>query len=884
MKTKYHKDVFTRPYFAPNHPRNINRRYYRDYNNISRFDSGVDCQEVHSYKTNAPYRYRRPISTNNRRHSSPPTLPVLGSEEYMSKKIEETSALIMRQLLTPQEESVDTQTTQNSPNDKNQNSVTYSREEICEASSASNPSNKNKNKKNCSYNIEEIQKKIINHITNLNDGKKKNLIHSNTPGYDVIIEQIQKQRRLEISQALRDMCTETRGTQKSCDFINSIIPDIGVKIEDLPHDVIEELSNTLNLNEEWDNLLSEYSGHSQDAITKTMFDSSGNESYHTYMKPEPIENTSSDKESCLNCGIVEVVLNNPQSIVQSEYDKNRFDETIVDERKNHPLNSADYIKKEVVVKKEIIADDEGAIINEAQENDDFTTAYTIKKEQLDIEDVADTVEPGLTTNYSVFNDVWDDLKNDTEIKPGESSVDSKCLASAVEENDVKPFKDRIEVNSSPTNTLAEQRSEDKLLVNKTVQTNISYSVASVMDCLMTTCYEDSPKNLSEAIGRMFEIDQCISKLTSYRQSLFTSLSDDPINSNVSNKHMKQQSPALSKKHIKDVKDTGKIKKRGTSETSSNKNKKQGKKAKRKEVVKDAQPKYLKLPELHEKILVIKLTEDSLVAGTESGKVIFCDLETGSCSKILEVSNVPVTSLLLIRHDENTSHMYTGLFENVLKVYNSRNYSLIDSIALDDSVQCMETNWGYVFIGCVRGYLFRYSIKRKIIEYEDKFSDNSILVLKATLEGARRVLVVGSRNTAVCIRDAMTGLYMRIMENVISPTVYSLLIEKNLVYCGTTNHDILVYCFHDGKLMHRYTTTNSKGIGCMKIDRNLLFASCHNGNIYMYNISRNTYIGSIEGPGGVILSMEIFGNQVIIGTMSHKFVSVPIPQHILQHKK
>lgn len=82
-----------------------------------------------------------------------------------------------------------------------------------------------------------------------------------------------------------------------------------------------------------------------------------------------------------------------------------------------------------------------------------------------------------------------------------------------------------------------------------------------------------------------------------------------------------------------------------------------------------------------------------------------------------------------------------------------------------------------------------------MEFEDKYSNDSILVLKATQEGARRVLLIGSRNSPVCIRDAMTGLYMRTMEDVVSPTVYSLILEKNLLYCGTTNHDILVYSFH-----------------------------------------------------------------------------------------
>ena len=70
-----------------------------------------------------------------------------------------------------------------------------------------------------------------------------------------------------------------------------------------------------------------------------------------------------------------------------------------------------------------------------------------------------------------------------------------------------------------------------------------------------------------------------------------------------------------------------------------------------------------------------------------------------------------------------------------------------------------------------------------------------MVLKAAQEGARRVLLVGMRNAPVFVRDAMSGLRLRTMTESVTPTVYSLILENSMVYCGTTAHDILVYSFH-----------------------------------------------------------------------------------------
>lgn len=50
---------------------------------------------------------------------------------------------------------------------------------------------------------------------------------------------------------------------------------------------------------------------------------------------------------------------------------------------------------------------------------------------------------------------------------------------------------------------------------------------------------------------------------------------------------------------------------------------------------------------------------------------------------------------------------------------------------------------------------------------------------------------------------------------------------------------------------------------MKILKNLLFAGCYNGNIYVYNIHAHERLGEITGPGGMLLSMDIFENKVKI---------------------
>lgn len=75
-----------------------------------------------------------------------------------------------------------------------------------------------------------------------------------------------------------------------------------------------------------------------------------------------------------------------------------------------------------------------------------------------------------------------------------------------------------------------------------------------------------------------------------------------------------------------------------------------------------------------------------------------------------------------------------------------------------------------------------------------FSEKSVLALKATNEGPRRILIIASRNQPINIRDALTGLLLRMISGQNNSTVYSLLRHNNLIYCGTSSTSINVFDF------------------------------------------------------------------------------------------
>lgn len=110
---------------------------------------------------------------------------------------------------------------------------------------------------------------------------------------------------------------------------------------------------------------------------------------------------------------------------------------------------------------------------------------------------------------------------------------------------------------------------------------------------------------------------------------------------------------------------------------------------------------------------LQIFEDKLVAGSESGKIYIYSLHDGKFLQILPMqSRVPITSLVLMKEGTCSTNMYIGTFRDHLHVYNFESYHYLRSITVEDSVQCMDTKWGYIFIGCAEGWLQRYCIEVK----------------------------------------------------------------------------------------------------------------------------------------------------------------------------
>ncbi|KAJ9582449.1 hypothetical protein L9F63_003207, partial [Diploptera punctata] len=299
---------------------------------------------------------------------------------------------------------------------------------------------------------------------------------------------------------------------------------------------------------------------------------------------------------------------------------------------------------------------------------------------------------------------------------------------------------------------------------------------------------------------------------------------------------------------------------------------------------------------------IKTVGRHVLAASEDGNVYCYSLKSGKFKRKYEGHTGAVTCLIVIECN-NSSNIssdtegtdgeqtmpdifFSGSLDKHLCHFNFKTGELMQKpVDIGSPIQCMDQNLGNVYIGTKLGELFRYNIKKSSLIGEPiKIGREAVLTLKATKEGPRQVLIVGTRNKPITVRDASTGLLLRTMNNNWSSTVYSLVLTTSVVYYGTKTGIIPAVEFSSGDEVSRFQA-GSSGIVCMRIYNNLLFAACYDGNIYVFSIQDKKQVSCIPGPGKMLLCMDIVKNRIIAASKdSNKLEAWGFPQEIRNHLK
>ncbi|CAK1552346.1 unnamed protein product [Leptosia nina] len=279
------------------------------------------------------------------------------------------------------------------------------------------------------------------------------------------------------------------------------------------------------------------------------------------------------------------------------------------------------------------------------------------------------------------------------------------------------------------------------------------------------------------------------------------------------------------------------------------------------------------------VLAIEFVGTNFLAACLDGNVYYFNSD-GQLITTLRGSNLAVTCLCIVKEKYGTT-VYTGSLDSRI-----RNYDLETGLEKGPEcnvlspIQTMDRAWDTVFVGTRTGFVLQFECKNNLLIPIStvKFSDQSILALRAMKEGPRKVLLVAARSENVTVKDAQTGLLLRTLNGP-KMTVYTLLYEDGKIYCGTSSHQIHVFEYTSGT--HVGTHEGGKGAVCLRTAGGLLFAGCYDGCIYVYREGETRPFAQIRGPSLMLLCLAVVGTKIIAGYKDRSLYIWKIPLSILQ---
>ncbi|XP_060118911.1 zinc finger protein 106 isoform X1 [Heteronotia binoei] len=240
-----------------------------------------------------------------------------------------------------------------------------------------------------------------------------------------------------------------------------------------------------------------------------------------------------------------------------------------------------------------------------------------------------------------------------------------------------------------------------------------------------------------------------------------------------------------------------------------------------------------------------------------------NLVNRKCLGIFEGHTSKVNCLLVTQTNGKNAALYSGSSDHNINCYNIKTRELIDQFKLDDRVLCLHSRWKILYAGLANGSVVTFSIKNN--KQGDTFEchgPRAISCLATAQEGARRLLIVGSYDCTISVRDARNGLLLRTLEGH-SKTVLCMKVVNDLVFSGSSDQSVHAHNIHTGELVRIYKGHNH-AVTVVNILGKVMVTASLDKFVRVYELQSHDRLQVYGGHSDMIMCMTIHKSMIYTG--------------------
>ncbi|KAG8560826.1 hypothetical protein GDO81_015145 [Engystomops pustulosus] len=240
-----------------------------------------------------------------------------------------------------------------------------------------------------------------------------------------------------------------------------------------------------------------------------------------------------------------------------------------------------------------------------------------------------------------------------------------------------------------------------------------------------------------------------------------------------------------------------------------------------------------------------------------------NLVTRKCEGVFEGHTSKVNCLLVTQTHEKNAVLYTGSSDQTVRCYCIKSRQCIQTLDLGERVLCLHVRWKILFVGLANGTVVTFSIKNnKKIDVFECHGPRAVSCMATAQEGARRLLLVGSYDCTISVRDAKNGLLLRTLEGH-TKTVLCMKVVNDLVFSGSSDQSVHAHNIHTGELVRIYKGHNH-AVTVVNILGNVMVTACLDKFVRVYELQSHDRLQVYGGHSDMIMCMAIHKSMIYTG--------------------
>ncbi|XP_038596909.1 LOW QUALITY PROTEIN: zinc finger protein 106 [Tachyglossus aculeatus] len=249
-----------------------------------------------------------------------------------------------------------------------------------------------------------------------------------------------------------------------------------------------------------------------------------------------------------------------------------------------------------------------------------------------------------------------------------------------------------------------------------------------------------------------------------------------------------------------------------------------------------------------------------------------NLVNRKCVGIFEGHTSKVNCLLVAQTNGKNCALYTGSSDHSIHCYSLKSRLCLEELQLEDRVLCLHGRWRTLYAGLANGTVVTFNLKNnKRLDVFECHGPRAVSCLATAQEGARRLLVVGSYDCTISVRDARNGLLLRTLEGH-SKTILCMKVVNDLVFSGSSDQSVHAHNIHTGELVRIYKGHNH-AVTVVNILGKVMVTACLDKLVRVYELQSHDRLQVYGGHKDMIMCMTIHKSMIYTGCYDGRIQAV-----------